>query len=275
MPHKHKSLFIAMSALFFAHSAISEVYISPVMKNTVSSGMPSSISIIAEPAPELQDWSPDEKGVIATPVKIEDPVKVATVEQVATVEPPKKEPVLSSGTNVPIDIALKGLLGGNGWHIVHDRSADKKVSWRNAADADDGIAQIERHSNLYIRVNEESKQIGISPSERYAEKLMMPGNQVWKLVAGESLRDNLAAWGKQAGWKVDFSQTMINYPVDHDAILVGKFSGEGGVIDQVLQATSGREAPLVGRFYRANNVVVIVESGYKSEENRIPDFAKQ
>lgn len=268
MPHKYTTLALALSAMLLAQGASAEVYISPVMKNSVSSGMPSAVTIIAETPKDKQDWSPDQaKPTVSTHV-IEKPVVVSDAVQVNAAQ---KKPILSSGKHVPIDIALKNILGSRDrWHIEHDGTSSMNVSWKDAQSTEDAISQIQRKSGISISVNDEHKRIGVSTSASVADKLAVPGNRVWHLVAGKDLRENLSEWGKQAGWKVDFSQTMMNYPVDHDAKLVGYFSGEGGVVDDVLSATSGRENPLRGRFYRANNVVVVLEAGFKAEENKMP-----
>lgn len=275
MPHKYKTLAIAISSMLLAHAASAEVYISPVIKNATSSGMPSAVTIIFEAAKDQQDWSPDKSSPVVIRHEIEKPVVVADV---AESKPPveEKKPILSSGHLVPIDIALKNLLGSEEWwHIEHDDTADYKVSWKDAATSDEAIGQIQKGSAISIVVNDEFNRVGVSTSLSTANILKTPGNRVWHLVAGKSLRDNLSQWGKEAGWKVDFSQTMMNYPVDHDAKLAGYFSGEGGVVDTVLSATSGRENPLRGRFYRANNVVVIMEAGFKAEDNKMPEVGKK
>lgn len=276
MPHKYAKLALTISAIMMIQSVSAELYISPVMKNAVGAGMPSSVTIVAEPPREDQDWSPDGPVTAVIPHAIEKPVLVS--EALPEPEGEKSEslmirekPVLSSGHLVPIDVALRNLLSNvDNWHIEHDGTSAIKASWRDAASSDQAIEQIQRNAGIHIAINEETKRVGVSSSSDIAEKLTEPDSRVWHLVGGKSLRDNLAEWGDQAGWKVDFSQTMINYPVDHSAKLVGRFSGAGGVVDTVLSATAGREVPLRGRFYRANKVVVVLEAGYRSEENKMP-----
>ena len=45
-----------------------------------------------------------------------------------------------------------------------------------------------------------------------------------------------------------------------------RFGGKDGVIDRILVATADRQTPLMGRFYKGNNVVVITEAGYSPEQ---------
>jgi hypothetical protein len=176
------------------------------------------------------------------------------------------------GKNVPLGVAMQNLIPDRAsWSVVFEPGTeDRQVSWKGARDWREALNQISRNHGLTIGINEPAKRIAVTYSPGMNAKLVQPGTNVWQLKAGNSLRENLVAWGEKAGWQVDWSRTLVDYPIDHPATLVGQFSGEGGVVDRVLSATQSRETPLVGRFYSGNHVVVIEESGYKAQDTKRP-----
>jgi hypothetical protein len=119
---------------------------------------------------------------------------------------------------------------------------------------------------MHIVINTEEKAIGVSSNGKLATSLAKQIPQVWKLEPGKSLRENLIVWSGRAGWSLQWDPSLnFDYPVDHGAVLTGQFTGEGGVVDQVLYSFRNAPKPLTAVFYEANNVVLITNAGFKQE----------
>ncbi len=273
MPRRLTLLAASLMGLTVSNVALAELYISPVLRNTVTyspsiSATQPAASPVAAPAP-----APVSAPVSAQPVAAPAaPVAQASIKGNSTVHGEfemKAEPKKGNlfGRNVPLFVALENLVpNAKSWSIVFQPGTENlPVSWKDATDWRDAVVQISKSSRLMIAINESAKRISVARSADMAKRLAQPGQDVWQLNTQLSLRGNLEAWAKKAGWKVDWGTTQIDYPVDHSATLVGNFAGRGGVVDRVLSATAGREVPLTAKFYRGNNVVVIQEDGYKPE----------
>jgi len=254
--------------LTVSNVALAELYISPLLRNTVTYS-PSAPAAQPAPAP-APAASPAPAPVAAKPVAA--PSAQASIKGNSTVHGDfemKAEPKKGSlfGRNVPLFVALENLVpNAKSWSIVFQPGTENMpVSWKDATDWRDAVVQISKGSRLMIAINESAKRISVARNADMAKRLAQPGQDVWQLNTQLSLRGNLEAWAKKAGWKVDWGNTQIDYPVDHSATLVGSFAGRGGVVDRVLSATAGREVPLTAKFYRGNNVVLIQEDGYKPE----------
>lgn len=259
MAHKLSMIAAALAALVCAQQASAELYISPVLRSAVqpATTAPAPVKQLSKIAPAPVAPAPAASAPVA-PLAIPATIK-------APVTP--LEGALY-GKSVPLSVALENLVPDrSSWTVIYEPGTEvRQVSWKGAHDWRDAIKQIGRNHNMTIGMNEQAKRIAVSFSPKMANQLIQPGTNVWQLKAGISLRENLIAWGKQAGWQIDWSSTMVDYPIDHPATMVGQFSGKGGVVDRLLNATSNRETPLIGHFYSGNHVVVIGEAGYKAEK---------
>lgn len=272
MPRKLKLLTAALIGAACSNAVHAELYISPIVRDSVTYQKPagqqdqgqgaSFADLTKAPAPYRHDQSvpvpaPATQKVVGT----------STVHGAFEMEASKQAGEMSYGKNVPLFAAIENLVpNSKSWSIVFEPGTENTpVSWKNAANWRDALDQISKNHRLVIGINDQGKRISVSRTEAMAQKLAQPGAQVWTLKAGKSLRENLDEWAAKANWQIDWSKTEINYPIDHTATLVGAFSGKGGVLDRVLSATSDRQTPLTGRFYRGNNVVVITEAGYSPE----------
>ena len=265
MAPKVSILAAALAALMSAQYATAELYISPVLRAAVQPATPA-------PAPR-----PYVAPLAVKPLVVAPALTVAPVVPVATVAP-VAAPVVAVrdtslyGKSVPLKAALENLIPDrSSWSVVFEPGTeDRQVSWKGASDWREALRLISKNHGLTIGMNEQAKRIAVTYSPGMNAKLVEPGNNVYLLKSGISLRENLVAWGKQAGWQVDWTRTLVDYPIDHPATMVGHFSGKGGVVDRLLSATQGRETPLIGRFYTGNHVVVIEESGYKAQDAKRP-----
>jgi hypothetical protein len=272
MPRRLTLLAASLMGLTVSHVALAELYISPTLRNTVSyntSAPAPQIAPVTQVAPVIQATPPAIAQAAAKPVAAPPAATIngnSTVHGAFEMKAEQKKGSLF-GKNVPLFVALENLVpNSKAWTIVFQPGTENMaVSWKDAASWRDAVVQISKSNQLIIAINEPAKRISVARTAEMAKRLAQPGQDVWQLNTELSLRGNLEAWAKKAGWKVDWGTTQIDYPVDHSATLVGNFAGRGGVVDRVLNATVAREVPLTAKFYRGNNVVVIQEDGYKPE----------
>lgn len=271
MAHNFKKLAAALVGVACIQQANAELYISPVQRDTVET-QPSAPSGGPGYAPQGQPAQRVVRPWVnpnSTPAPSQPPLSTGSIPSAA----PAAKPINTLfGRDVPLKAAFDILVpNSKSWSIVYEPGIEnKKVSWSDVEDWKAAIAKISRENGIIIGLNENAKRIAVTYSAEMAQKLAQPGNNVWVLKEGLSLRENLIAWGKVAGWDVDWADTLIDYPIDHSATLVGQFYGKGGVVDRVLAATAERENPLVGNFFKGNHVVVITNAGYNPEKPSRP-----
>lgn len=273
MPRRISLLAAIIGGLTLSQVAMAELYISPVLRDTISYTNDSN------QAKKPVARTSNTKSVTSARKLVNTAVKdsgESTIKGKSTVHggfeikktaPKKKAEGTLFGKNVPLFVALENLVpNSKSWTIVFQPGTENiPVSWKGANNWRDAVTQISKGSGLIIAINQGSKRISVARNAQMARQLAQPGQGVWPLKSEESLRSNLETWAKKAGWKLDWGSVQIDYPVDHAATLIGSFEGRGGVVDRVLSATTGREVPLTAKFYKGNKVVLIMEAGYKPE----------
>lgn len=268
MAHNFKKLAAALVGVACIQQASAELYISPVLRDTVEA-QPSAPTAGPGYAAQAQPAQRVVRPWVNPNTTAQAPLSTGSIPSAALASKPINT---LFGRDVPLKAALEILVpNSNTWSIVYEPGIEsKRVSWRDIPDWKAALGQISRENGIIIGLNENAKRIAVTYSAEMAQKLAQPGNNVWVLREGVSLRENLIAWGKVAGWEVDWSDTLVDYPIDHSATLVGQFYGKGGVVDRVLAATAQRETPLIGNFYKGNHVVVITTAGYNPEKPSRP-----
>ena len=174
--------------------------------------------------------------------------------------------LLRFGKNVPLFVALEHLVPNNAWRVnIEDGLENHAVSWEGGQSWEGVLKAIEDENQVFIVVNHSEQAVGVGSTFKLASGMAHKVPRVWKLIAGKSLRDNLVMWGEQAGWSIAWAQDLPDYPVEHDVVLLGDLTGEGGVVDRLFASLSQREVPLTAKFYTGNNVIKVIDAGYEQE----------
>lgn len=176
--------------------------------------------------------------------------------------------VMKFGKNVPIFVALEKIVpSSNEWFIhIDDGLENKTVSWKGGNSWEDVLSTIAEQNNLYIKINNAERAIGISTNSDVAYQLAKKIPTVWRLSEKLSLRENISHWCKKAGWNLEWDPILnVDYPVVHGAVLTGKFVGQGGVIDQLLFSLKDNTKPLRAEFHTLNKVLLVTNAGYRQE----------
>lgn len=257
--HKNKltgSAFAVFALCGFAQQASAELYISPVVRQTV----------------KIDNTSPNQNsGSIAVQEQSRSITGESSVHGEFLMREEAEAPLESTmrfGKNVPLFIALEKVVpDSKNWFIHFDDGLENlAVSWKGGRTWEDVISIIEKENNINIKINHEEHAIGISKDAQLSIYLAKKLPAVWKVSPKMTLRENLDAWSKRAGWNLVWDENLkIDYPIVHGAVLTGDFIGEGGVVDTLLYSMRFAEKPLTAKFHTKNKVLFVTEAGYRQE----------
>ena len=98
---------------------------------------------------------------------------------------------------------------------------------------------------------------GLRPSSVVSQPFAAPGPKVWVLSPKFTLRENIEAWAKEAGWSVSWA--AVDYPVSTTVSLAGMFDdAAGGPLVQLAKAYESATQPITFTYY--TNKVIRVEN---------------
>lgn len=177
---------------------------------------------------------------------------------------PESTTVLRFGQNVPIMVALDKLVPAEIYSVNYDEELESVlVSWRGGETWIETVTAISEQNDIDLFVNHQERVIGVSKDTQVAMHLASAKPQVWRLRPELTLKENIEAWSKSAGWSVAWG-VDFDFPVDHKATIFGAFDGKNGPVDQVLQSYQSQSTPLTAHYYK-NKVVRITEAGFRQE----------
>lgn len=241
----------ALTLGLFTQFAVAELYVSPVVRNTITfNDIPN------------QSGSLEERAVSGSS-------SIHGNFEISKSDPSKNKvngPVMQYGKNVPLFVALEKVIpNSQDWLFNYDNNLENTVvSWNGGDDWTSVVALIGKNSGINISINELDKSIGISLDANKSSHLAHRITQVWTLDTTKTLKQNLSVWATKAGWSVAWDPELkIDFPIEHNATLTGQFSGPDGVVGQILRSLGGKKSPLMAEFYELNKVVLIKESGFK------------
>lgn len=172
------------------------------------------------------------------------------------------------GSNVPLFVALEYLIpGSEAWKVNLDDGIENRViSWNGGSSWESALTAIADQNGLSIVMNSKENAIGVSQFREVAVALAAINPEVWQLIPSRTLKENLDAWSKQAGWSLSWDENLrVDYPITQKATLLGPFAGEGGAVDRLLAVFRNEPIALAGTFYIQNRVMRITEAGYRKE----------
>lgn len=245
------SLVVASLSLgLFSQAALAELYVSPVIRDTVTFDKQSNDLI------KSSDSRVSGKSTLHGDFEI----KSGSSSKEAQKE------IMQYGKNVPLFVAIEKIIPNSSSWVIHydDGVSNVPVSWDGGDHWSSVLELIEKNSGIYITINESERAIGASRNNVKSQYLAHKVSQVWELDTDLSLRDNVSAWAKEAGWTISWQEGLnIDFPILNKAVLHGPFEGKDGVLDKLLRSVSNYKQPLVADFYEMNSVALIKESGYK------------
>ena len=172
--------------------------------------------------------------------------------------------IMTSGRDLPLHIAVENIMP-EGYVVNYQEGLHElEVTWSGGSDWKDTLDVMARQNNLHLHINEKESVVGLSQTKDMAFHLAKKMPTVWKVDTFLSLRENLKKWSDQAGWQLEWDPALdSDYPASHEAVFMGDFVGEGGVVEQLLMAYERGDLPLTPSFYLKNRVLVITKGGHK------------
>eukprot|EP00487_Bulimina_marginata_P004504 TRINITY_DN2095_c0_g2_i1.p1 TRINITY_DN2095_c0_g2~~TRINITY_DN2095_c0_g2_i1.p1 ORF type:complete len:221 (+),score=33.67 TRINITY_DN2095_c0_g2_i1:545-1207(+) len=211
---------IAMSVAVlcgFAHQAQAELYISPVVRKTVTF-----------------DGAEKAKQIEARGGMIESVAKSKSISGQSSVhgdflmkeQPEELSTVMKSGKNVPLFVALETVIpDSSDWKINVDEGLENTVlNWQGGNSWEGVLDAISEQNHLTIEVSHAERAVGVSKNSKLAHHLAKQQPEVWRLSPTMTLRENLESWAQKSGWSLHWDDSLqIDYPINHGAVLTGKF----------------------------------------------------
>jgi len=96
----------------------------------------------------------------------------------------------------------------------------------------------------------------------------MPVAQVWQLTTDKTLRQNIEAWGKQAGWAVSWDAQMPDYPITVPMSLSGSLDSNGGPLYQIAIAYKDADQPFTIKLLKGNRTIRVEKVDYDQQPNQ-------
>lgn len=85
--------------------------------------------------------------------------------------------------------------------------------------------------------------------------------QSWHMDKDKTLRGNIEAWAKKAGWTVSWD--AVDYPIISSFDLYGNLDDKNGVVIQIIEKYANAKQPLVAKIYKGNKVIRIENRNYE------------
>lgn len=95
---------------------------------------------------------------------------------------------------------------------------------------------------------------------REVHPVSAPGVKTWELQTDLTLKENVAAWCKAAGWTLSWA--AADYPVESKVVLTGDLDADNGPIYKLSQAYSTAEQPITFTFW-SNRVLRVENASYR------------
>lgn len=177
--------------------------------------------------------------------------------------------IMTSGKDLPLHIAVENIVPTERYQVKYQEGLhDMEITWSGGNDWQDTLYVMARQNNLTVYINEREGVVGISSRPDMAMHLAKSYPTVWKIKTHLSLRENIKEWAMQAGWQLEWDSSLdIDYAAPHDAVFMGDFVGEKGVVQELLSAYKNADVPLKSTFYLKNKVIVISRGGHKQTVN--------
>ncbi|WP_318515616.1 TcpQ domain-containing protein [Photobacterium leiognathi] len=151
-----------------------------------------------------------------------------------------------------------------GWRVVAPNNlltidtAVVKGDWEKIIDT---LAVM--HPYLTFTKDFYSKKLLLS-ADKEALKLTRSSSKVWKVNKGNSLRQVITDWSKEANYDLLWKAGDIDFEIEANGRFIGTFEGKDGVLAQLLKGTEKSKNPLMPDFKYGNNVLIILPKlGFK------------
>lgn len=153
----------------------------------------------------------------------------------------------------------------SGWTYTPPRnSGNKQISLVQGRDWKSIITTLGvQHPYLDILIDVPNSNVRITSRQKLDTRAVEPV-RAWQITRSRSLEQTIKAFGKEAGWQVIWDTQNTDYNIVANGVIHGNFSGENGVINQLMLTTQNQDFPLTARW--SPNAVRIVRRESKSRK---------
>src|SRR5690606_21983914 len=119
-----------------------------------------------------------------------------------------------------------------------------------------------QNPSAVVALNKQDKIIAVALDQLEAQALAQRVPRVYYVLQGETLRQTITRWAREADWNVQWAIDK-DYTMLAPATIFGDFSAQNGSLDQLLATLRHLDQPMKAQFAR-NKVVVIRDNSYNS-----------
>lgn len=203
-------------------------------------------------------------------------------------------PVRAEGwaNGVPVSLAVKQVLP-NGWTVRWHDGVDttRSVSWSGGRPWPEVLRDLAKDSGFDAEVRWDERAVSIAPpppppppklpvsasSEGVPKALVSqlepikpipaappppPPLPSWSLDAKRTLRENVEAWAKQAGWNRVVWEAA-DYPIVAPAVFRGEFAAPDGPLARLIEAFETSDQPLLMELSTMDKVIHVSNRNYR------------
>jgi hypothetical protein len=233
--------------------------------------------------------------VVASAVPVSVPSEVVEVgTRPAFIRAPK-----GWADGVPLSVALRQVVPAE-YSVVSDKvDTAKAVSWSGDRPWNDVLGALARNAHVHIAILWDSKTVTVVPDTQPALVVLpaakpvfvaiapahpvvvstvpeeavvtrplpvaVPMVQTWRLDPNKTLRENVDAWVKQAGWN-KLVWEGADYPIYGAATFVGAFDAPDGPLAKLIDGYAQSQQPLLVRLTTMDRVVHVYNKNYQPVE---------
>ena len=119
-------------------------------------------------------------------------------------------------------------------------------------------------SNMNSNMN--SKKLAVTGFKTVSSQPISPApvEKSWVLNPNQTLKENVEAWGKQAGWTVKWN--AVDYKVIAKVVLHGDFTAKNGPIATLMSAYEKADQPLVANLTTMDHVLDVENKNYEPSQ---------
>jgi hypothetical protein len=173
------------------------------------------------------------------------------------------------GRQIPLSIAVAQIVPSD-WSVVYVGAGDAQasvqgslVTWQGGSDWTavlDNALRTPAASQPYVTLDWPEKKVWIGQPGSAAPVPPAPV-KVWTLLPTLSLRENIEAWSKKAGWTVVWE--AVDYAVVAKVEFRGEFDSPEGPLAELIRAYEKSDQPIQVRLKTLDRVLHVVNKNYR------------
>lgn len=170
--------------------------------------------------------------------------------------------------DVPVDLAVRQVLP-QGWALNQEALKGSAVGGRVSWTGGKGKAWIEvlrgvaQGAGFDAEINWDSRTVVLTPVPAPAPVVVAPPIATWDLDAQHTLRENIEAWAKKAGWNRVVWEGA-DYPIVAPARFTGDIDSPSGPLAKIIEAYEGSDQPLRVTLSTWDKVIHVSNKNFRS-----------